>query len=422
MKTSLTGLILIVDDNPTNLEVIAETLSNEGYKVAIATSGERAIQQVERRTPDLILLDVMMPGIDGFETCKRLKSNVNTCDIPIIFMTALADTDHKIKGFDLGAVDYITKPFQEQEVLVRVRTQLQLSLLTKNLEEQVFHQTIALQASQLQIIQSEKLSSLGNLVAGVAHEINNPIGFLTGNIQPALDYVQDLFGLLDLYQKKYPQPDADIDNEIETIDLEYLRQDLPKLIGSMSEGVKRIRNISNSLRTFSRADSDYPVSCNIHDGLDSTIMILKHRFKADETHPEIQVIRNYGDLPEINCYAGQLNQVFMNLLSNAIDALEESNHGRDYQEITNQIIITTELSKDNKQVIIRIKDNGAGMSVDLQKKVFDYLFTTKGVGKGTGLGLAIARQIVEEKHHGKIDFTSELGRGSEFIIVLPINH
>ena len=420
MRTSLTGLILIVDDNPTNLDVISEALSSAGYKVAIATSGERAIQQVERRPPDLILLDVMMPGINGFETCKRLKSNTKTCDIPIIFMTALADPDHIVKGFDLGAVDYITKPFQEQEVLVRVRTHLQLSLLTQNLEEQVTHKTLALQTSQLQMIQSEKLSSLGNLVAGVAHEINNPVGFLTGNIQPALDYVQDLFGLLDLYQKKYPQPDADIDNEIKNIDLEYIRQDLPKLVGSMSEGVKRIRDISNSLRTFSRADSDYPVACNIHDGIDSTLMILKHRLKANETYPEIQVIREYGDLPEISCYAGQLNQVFMNLLSNAIDALEESNHGRNYQEITNKIIIITELSNGEKHVMVRIRDNGTGIGIDLQKKVFDYLFTTKGVGKGTGLGLAIAKQIIVEKHQGSISFTSELGQGTEFIIILPI--
>jgi signal transduction histidine kinase len=422
MRTSLTGLILIVDDNPTNLDVISEALSDVGYSIAIATSGERAIQQIERRTPDLILLDIMMPGIDGFETCKRLKSNVKTCDIPIIFMTALADADHKVRGFDLGAVDYITKPFQEQEVLARVKTHIQLSLLTQKLEEQVAYQSTALQASQLQIIQSEKLSSLGNLVAGVAHEINNPIGFLTGNIQPALDYVQDVFGLLDLYQQKYPQPDADIDEKIETIDLEYIRQDLPKLIGSMGEGVKRIRDISNSLRTFSRADSDYPISCDIHDGIDSTIMILKHRFKANETHPEIQVIRNYGDLPEIKCYAGQLNQVFMNLLSNAIDALEESNHGRNYQEIANQIIITTELSTNQKQVIIQIQDNGIGMGAELQEKIFDYLFTTKGVGKGTGLGLAIARQIIEEKHHGGISFTSKLGQGTKFTIVLPINN
>ncbi len=264
------------------------------------------------------------------------------------------------------------------------------------------------------------MSSLGNLVAGVAHEINNPVGFLTGNIQPALDYVQDIFGLLDLYQQKYPQPDADIDDEIKTIDLEYIRQDLPKLIGSMSEGVKRIRDISNSLRTFSRADSEYPVSCDIHEGIDSTIMILKHRLKADETHPEIQVIRNYGNLPEIKCYAGQLNQVLMNLLSNAIDALEESNHGRDYQEITNQITIATELSSDQKQVIIQIRDNGIGMSTDLQTKVFDYLFTTKGVGKGTGLGLAIARQIVVERHGGSLEVQSQIGQGTEFLISLPI--
>lgn len=204
MKRDLKGLILIVDDTPTNLEVISEALSQVGYAVAIATSGERALQQVDRRLPDLILLDVMMPGIDGFETCKRLKANPKTCDIPIIFMTALSEVDLKVKGFELGAVDYITKPFQEKEVLMRVKTHLQLSILTKNLEEEVARKTADLQASQLQIIQTEKLSALGNLMAGVAHEINNPVGFLSGNIQPALEYIKDLFGLLDLYQQKYP--------------------------------------------------------------------------------------------------------------------------------------------------------------------------------------------------------------------------
>ena len=420
MVTDLTGLILIVDDTPTNLDVISETLSDVGYDVAIAISGERALQQVERISPDLILLDVMMPGIDGFETCKRLKSNPNTCDIPIIFMTAMGDTDYKVKGFELGAVDYITKPFQVQEVLMRVKTHLRLSLLTQNLEEQVAHKTAALQASQLQIIQSEKLSALGNLVAGIAHEINNPIGFIGSNIQPALDYITDIFGLLDLYQKKYPQPDIEIQNEIETIDLDYIRKDLTKLVGSMQEGVKRIKDISTSLRTFSRADSDIPVACDIHEGIDSTIMILKHRLKATETRPEIIVIKDYGNLPQVECYAGQLNQVFMNLLSNAIDAVEDSNQGRKYGEIDNQITIKTALSADKKQVIIRIEDNGIGMSLEVQEKIFEHLFTTKSVGQGTGLGLAIAHQIVVEKHQGQITVNSVPNEGTVFSIVIPV--
>ncbi|MEG4584338.1 response regulator [Microcoleus sp. MOSTC5] len=422
MTTGLTGLILIVDDTPTNLDVISEALSNAGYKVAIATSGERALQQVERRPPDLILLDVMMPGIDGFETCQRLKANAKTCDIPIIFMTALVDVDNKVKGLKLGAVDYVTKPFQEQEVLARVKTHLQLRLLTQTLEQQVAQKTAELQAAQLQIIQREKLSALGNLVAGVAHEINNPVGFISGNIQPALDYIKDLFGLLDLVQQESANFSAAIQEEIEAIDLDYIREDLPKLVGSMQEGVNRIKDISISLRTFSRADTDRPVACNIHEGIDSTIMILKHRLKANDSRPEIQVINECGDLPKIECYAGQLNQVFMNILGNAIDAVNELNIGRSYAEIKanpNQIIVKTELSGDREQVVIRIKDNGIGMSEAVREKVFDNLFTTKSVGQGTGLGLAIARQIVEETHGGKLNCTSILGKGTEFIITLP---
>lgn len=349
MTTGLTGLILIVDDIPTNLDVISEALSNAGYKVAIATSGERALQQVKRRPPDLILLDVMMPGIDGFETCQRLKANAETCNIPIMFMTAMGDVDNKVKGFNFGAVDYITKPFQEQEVLARVKTHLELRLLTQNLEQQVAQKSAALQASQLQIIQSEKLSALGNLVAGVAHEISNPVGFIAANIQPALGYIKDLFGLLDLVQQESANFSTAIEKEIEAIDLEYIREDLPKLITSMLEGVKRIKDISNSLRTYARVDSSRPVSFNIHDGIDSTIMILKHRLKAFDTRPDIQVSKEYGDLPQVECFPGQLNQVFMNLMANAIDALEESNHGRSFEEMKihpNQIIIKTELSED----------------------------------------------------------------------------
>ena len=267
------------------------------------------------------------------------------------------------------------------------------------------------------------MSALGNLVAGVAHEINNPVGFIAGNIQPAVEYVKDVFGLLDLYQDKYPHPDAEIDKEIETIDLDYVREDLPKILASMEEGVTRIRSISNSLRTFSRADTENKVSFNIHDGIDSTILILKHRIKADENRPAIEVITDYGKLPQISCFPGQLNQVFMNLIANAIDALDESNHGRSYDEIKanpNIIKITTFCSEDQKQVVISIKDNGKGMSEEVKQRIFDHLFTTKTVGKGTGLGLAIARQIIIEKHAGTIEVNSQLGQGTEFALAIPI--
>ncbi len=424
------NLILVVDDTVTNLEVVSEILTNASFEVAIAVNGEMALKQVEYRLPDLILLDVMMPGIDGFETCKKLKQNPITRDIPVIFMTANSDTNSKVEGLSLGAVDYITKPFHEKELLARIKTHLQLRTLTKTLEKRVAERTAALskalkdlQESQLQLIQKEKMSALGQLVTGVAHEINNPVGFIHGNLGHASAYFQDMINLIDLYQQHYPNPVPEIQEEITAINLKYVRSDLPNLISSMKEGVQRIRNISISLRTFSRADSDRKVSCNIHDGIDSTIMILKHRLKASEDRPDIQVVRDYDNLPEVECFSGQLNQVFMNLLANAIDALEDSNLGRNYLEIEanpNQIVIQTTLIEEKNYILIRIKDNGIGMSYDVQQKIFDHLFTTKPVGQGTGLGLSIARQIVVEKHEGTLEVNSALGQGSEFIIKLPI--
>jgi predicted ATPase/signal transduction histidine kinase len=306
------------------------------------------------------------------------------------------------------------------EVLNLISSQAAISLENARLYQAAQQALTDLKQAQIKIVQSEKMSALGNLVAGVAHEINNPISFLTGNITPALDYINDLFGLIDLVQQKYPQLHPEIQEEIETIELDYIREDLPNLVESMQEGVKRIQDISVSLRNFSRADSDRPVACNIHDGINSTIMILKHRLKANDTRPEIQVVKDYGNLPLIECYAGQLNQVFMNILSNAIDAVEESNAGLNYREINNKISVQTELASDHKQAIIRIKDNGIGMSTEVQSKIFEHLFTTKGVGKGTGLGLAIARQIIEEKHQGQITVHSLPSEGTIFEIALPI--
>lgn len=425
MSTKTTELILIVDDTPANLDVISEALSDAGFEVAIATSGERALQQIEHERPSLILLDVMMPGIDGFETCKRLKENPKTREIPIIFMTALSDVENKVRALELGAVDYVTKPFQEYEVLARVKTHVQLYSLNQDLEYQVAKKSAALQASQLKLIQSEKMSALGSVVAGVAHEINNPVGFLFGNLQPAQEYVQDLFGLLYLYQKKYPNPSPEISAKIEAMDLEFLQKDLPQLLNSMKLGLERIRNISTSLRTFSRADADAQVSFNVHDGLDSTILILKHRLKANEARPAIEVVKEYSALPEIDCFPGQLNQVFMNILANAIDMFDEVAQQSCFAELNaNPQIITIQTRLATPKVVeIRIRDNGRGMSESVQARIFDFdhLFTTKEVGKGTGLGLAIARQIVEEKHGGAIAVNSVLEEGSEFVIQLPLS-
>ncbi|MBD2455301.1 AAA family ATPase [Nostoc sp. FACHB-87] len=278
-----------------------------------------------------------------------------------------------------------------------------------------------LQQAQLQIVQSEKMSALGNLVAGVAHEMNNPLGFIAASLQQAKPNLSDMITHLKLYQESLQTPEYTILEHAEEIDLDYILEDFPKMIESMVMACDRLKNISTSLRTFSRADQNYKVKFNLHEGIDSTILILKHRLKANNQRPAIEVLTNYGDLPQINCFPGQLNQVFMNILANAIDALEEASIGKTVSEIKahpNCITITTAIV--DKYVNISIADNANGMGEDIKQKIFDHLFTTKSVGKGTGLGLAIALQIIEEKHGGKITVNSVVGEGTEFIISLPI--
>ncbi len=268
------------------------------------------------------------------------------------------------------------------------------------------------------------MASIGQLVSGVAHEINNPIGFISGNLDFATESIQDLMDLLELYEQGFEHKSPTIQNKIEEIELDYLKEDLPESIESMKEGTKRIIEISKSMRIFSRGDKIAKVPFKIHDGIDSTLLILKHRLKANVKRPEIKVVKKYGDLLEINCYPGQLNQVFINLISNAIDALDESNTGKTFTEIKaapNQITISTEIDKEKQETIIKIGDNGMGMTKKVKDKIFGHLFTTKAVGKGTGLGLSISRKIIEEKHGGKIICNSELGTGTEFVISLPNN-
>lgn len=429
--------ILLVDDSPTNLNLLSSFIENCSWKILIATHGQEAIKLAEVGQPDIILLDIMMPGTDGFETCKQLKHNPQTQDIPVIFMTALTDKLEKVRGLSIGAVDYITKPFQAEEVIARLKIHLQISYLTQQLleknqelEYRVIERTAALsqaledlKQSQMQLIQSEKMSTLGHLIAGVAHEINNPINFIAGNLNHASIYISDLIHHLKLYQTYYPHPPILIKEDAENIDLNYLTEDLPKLISSMKLGTERICNISTSLRTFSRSDTTAKVPFNIHDGIESTLLIIKHLLKATDHRPEIQIAKNYGQLPLVECYPGQLNQVFMNLITNAIDALNDCSVGKSYQELIqypNQITISTSIVSNSRAVAISIKDNGTGMNEDTKNCAFDYLFTTKPVGKGTGLGLAISRKIVEDAHHGHLSCYSKLGQGSEFVVEIPI--
>ncbi|MBW4442637.1 MAG: response regulator [Plectolyngbya sp. WJT66-NPBG17] len=429
------NLILIVENNAINARILADVLEAAGYRTLATKSGEDAIDKLTEVAPDLILLAVMLPGMDGFEICDRIKSSPKTQEIPIIFITARSDAEDKVKGLNFGAVDYITKPFQQEEVLARVQVHLklrqrtqQLKDLNDRLEQRVDERTDQLsrslnelQAAQLKLIQQEKMSTLGQLVAGIGHEINNPLNSITGNLAHAEQYVQDLLSHLRLYHRYYPDPIAEIVQDAEEIDLPFLSTDLLQLLNTLQVAADRIAHISESLRTFSRADSENTIALQIQDGLDSTLLLLQHRIKANSHRPAIQITRDYAELPRVACYPGQLNQVFMNLLANAIDAIEESNRGKNYAEIVacpNEIRVITELKSD--KVTIRIRDNGVGMSQAVQQEMFKPSFTTKPVGKGTGLGLAIAYQIIVEKHQGSLICNSAPGEGTEFTIELPL--
>ncbi|NEO83867.1 MAG: AAA family ATPase [Spirulina sp. SIO3F2] len=282
---------------------------------------------------------------------------------------------------------------------------------------------IELQQTQLQLVQNEKMSALGGLVSGVAHEINNPVGCILGNVNATQNYISDLLGLLDRYAEQFPEPGPDIEDELEIVDLEFVRQDLPQLIRAMKDSGDRIKNISKSLRTFSRADTETKQPFEIRTGIESTVLILRHRLKANENRPAIEVIENYGELPAVSCFPGQLNQVFMNILANAIDMFDEMALNISFKDLKNspqKITIQTTHLAEQSQVEICIADNGKGMSDKVKSRIFDHLFTTKEVGKGTGLGLAIARQIVVDVHHGSLDVQSTVGQGTVFYIRLPL--
>jgi PAS domain S-box-containing protein len=313
-----------------------------------------------------------------------------------------------------------------QDVTERKRTEEALRALTQKERAKALQleQTLKqLQHTQAQLVQNEKMASLGQLVAGVAHEINNPVTFISCNVAPAMEYTSDLLELIALYQQHYPTPCAEIQDEIEASNLDFIKEDFPKLLRSMQEGASRIHRIVQSLRSFSRLAEAERKEADLHKGLDSTLIILQSRLKEQPNRVAIQVIKEYGKLPLVECYPGELNQVFMNILSNAIDALEE--RIKQDSSLTPQIQICTEMLRGNGQqssdkIRIRIADNGYGLPLKVKQRVFDPFFTTKPIGQGTGLGLSISHAIVVEKHNGELYCNSQIGKGTEFAIELPL--
>lgn len=437
------GNILVVDDTPNNLRLLSEMLTEQGYQVRQAINGQIALSTIQRTPPDLILLDINMPGMNGYEVCQEIKSDYQTREIPIIFISALDDVLDKVKAFKIGGCDYITKPFHVEEVIARVENQLSIRRLSFKLQDQIerLQESERLQrekASQLesalrelkytqsQLIQSEKMSNLGRIAAGISHEINNPISFIYGNINCAQQYFKSLLQLIEAYQEIYPQTQPKIQEIIDDIELDFLVDDWQKLIGSMEVGVERIRQIVRSLQIFARQNEAKLKPIDIHESIDNTLILLHHRLKPTGEAGGIEVIKDYTPLPKVTCYASQLNQVFMNVLSNAIDALA-------HQPPPRLITIRTHTSQEGRvkkkkeedrflsdSVVIQIADNGCGIKEEILDKIFDPFFTTKPVGTGTGLGLSVSYQIIVDRHGGQIKCNSTIGKGTELAIELPI--
>ncbi|MBD1898025.1 response regulator [Coleofasciculus sp. FACHB-129] len=338
--------ILIVDDTPDNIRFLSSLLLDKGYNVRKSINGQMALTAVKTLQPDLILLDINMSGMNGYEVCERLKEDTETSSVPVIFLSALDDVLDKVKAFQVGGVDYITKPFQIEEVLARIQNQLTIQSLQtqlKNQNSQLQQALGDLKKAQAQLVQKEKMLGLGQLAAGMAHEINNSIGFISGNLDPARKYIQDLLNLVRIYQQEYPKPTLSIQKAIQEIDLDFLNSDIQNLVGSMQTGVERICTMLLALRIFSRLNESDIKAVDIHEGLNSTLLLLQHRLRGEGKRPEIQVIKKYEDLPLVNCYASQLNQAFLNILNNAIDALE-LRIGQEFSESSSPTIwISTEL-------------------------------------------------------------------------------
>ncbi|MCY7392942.1 MAG: response regulator [Leptolyngbyaceae cyanobacterium CAN_BIN12] len=411
--------ILIVDDTPENIRFLSTLLVEQGYQVRKALTGKMALTAAQAIVPDLILLDINMPHMNGYETCKLLKQSEETASVPIIFLSALNDVVDKVKAFQVGGVDFISKPFQFEEVLIRIQTHLQIQVLQSQLHlknTQLEKALESLKQAQMQLLRKEKLSGLGQLVAGVCHEINNPISFIAGNLKPADESIQTLLKLIDAYQKEYPQPSLSIQALLEEAELDFLVADLKNMMRSMRTGVDRISSIVLALRIFSRLGESDIKSTDIHECIDSTLLLLHHRLAENSAMPEINIIKNYGDLPLITCHSSEMNQVFLNLLTNAIDALQQK-FNTDLISENPTIQITTELNAP-KQILICIRDNGIGISDEVEKHLFEPFFTTKPVGQGIGLGLATSYQIVVERHKGNLNYSTNAGL-TEFVIEIP---
>ncbi|MCP2731839.1 sensor histidine kinase [Limnofasciculus baicalensis] len=409
--------ILVIDDDVTVQLVLKNLLKSHGYEVTIAQNGEEGLYQAQLIQPDLIICDWMMPYLDGLEVCRRVKANPDLSSTFLILLTMRDAICDRVKGLDGGADEFISKPIQPDDLLARVRAGLRSSQLIQQLDRDLRQ----LRETQAELIHSEKMLSLWQLVAGIAHEINNPVTFIYSNLTHVEHYSQELIELLHLYQAITPNPSPQLIDKLNTTDLNFITDDLPKVISSMRRGADRIQKTVKSLQNFSRQHQSGLQAVNLNQEIDNTLLILQHRLWSGNGHSRIEVDKNYGNLPLVECYPSQLNQVFLNILNNAIDAIEENNPQikSSHQADSGRIIIRTQ-GLDINRIVIRIANNGPEIPPAIKARIFDPFFTTKPVGTGTGLGLAISYQIVVGQHQGVLKCLSLPEMGTEFWIELPI--
>lgn len=408
VKKKLPDSVLVVEDDPTQTIILRKLLQGQELDCYFTDSGESALNYIGKRKPDLILCDWMMPGINGIDVCREIKADPHLASIIFILLTGKSSVEDQVFGLEAGADDFLNKPIKKSQLIARIRA----GLRQKQLYDQLQITNKALKDTQAQLVQAQKMSSLSRMVAGIAHEINNPANFIYGNVQYIREYFQDLFKLLDLYRRQYKTLPPEIADFEKSIDLEYLNQDMPKILSSMTNGTRRISNIVQSLKNFSGLDEADLKVVNLCDCLDTTLNLMRQQLEEKK----IKVTKEYHNLPAIPCHFRNVNQAFMHIIANAIDAIDSKNSFQ--PDFSGEIAIRAFLVTPDK-LQISIIDNGTGIDPDAFESIFDPFFTTKPIGHGTGLGLSVAYRIVQ-RHGGTISCNSFPDAGSEFVITLPI--
>ena len=410
--------ILTIADVVT-LEVVQELLGREGHQVRVALDAGGGLELARELSPDAIVCDGTSAQIDWLEVCRRVKADRELATAYFVLLTT-PEQFAELQELDAPFDDFLFKPIVKQELLGRVRAGMRSRELKLSLERTEQE----LQLSCDRIVQSETMSSLGELVSGIAHEINNPITFIYSNLTHVQSYATDLIELLQLYQKQFVHPGAEILQKQQDMEVEFILDDLLKIVSSMRTGSDRIRQIILSVQDFSRSDRSGWQLFDISDGLENTLLLLQHRLPAREGRRDIKVMKEYGNLPQVECYAGQLNQAFLNIINHAIDALEESTQELEESESVKfkpVILISTQVM-DAQRISIEIADNGMASSEEIAAQISDPLLMTKPAKDSRALGLSVSYQIIVEQHKGELKCFSEPGKGTMFRIEIPLRH